>query len=146
MIDAGTTPTFEGGCLCGAVRYRFDGPPLSSSNCFCRSCRLASGATPVGWVVVARRHFQWLQGAPALFQSSPGVTRGFCARCGSPLSYEHADSPSEIELTTGTLDDPDRCPPTREIFYVDRVRWAPSDPTLPHHANGSSDPPLPTTA
>lgn len=121
MTAAQTTPTFEGGCLCGAVRYRFDGLPLSSSNCFCRSCRLASGATPVGWVVVARQYFRWLQGAPALFNSSPG----------------------EIELTTGTLDEPDRCPPTREIFHADRVAWAPSDAQLPHHAHGSSEPPLP---
>jgi hypothetical protein len=42
----------EGGCLCGAVRYRITGEPRSSSTCFCRSCRLASGATPVAWLVV----------------------------------------------------------------------------------------------
>lgn len=128
---------FEGGCLCGAVRYRIEGPARSSSVCFCRSCRLASGAPSVAWFVVDLDQFALLSGTPASFQSSPPVTRSFCARCGSPLSYQHADDPSAIELTTATLDDPRRFAPTREIWHSQRVDWAASDATIAHFSQGS---------
>jgi len=42
----------EGGCLCGAVRYRMVGAPLSSAICHCASCRRASGAPTVAWLTV----------------------------------------------------------------------------------------------
>ena len=40
---------YEGGCLCGSARYRATGPASNACYCLCRSCRLASGATPVAW-------------------------------------------------------------------------------------------------
>jgi hypothetical protein len=122
----------EGGCLCGAIRYGVAGEPRSSSVCFCRSCRLAGGAPSVAWFVVEMRSFRLLRGQPAQFRSSPPVTRSFCARCGTPLSYRHDDAPDLIELTTATLDDPSRFPPTREIWHSEKLAWAASDPSLPH--------------
>jgi hypothetical protein len=124
--------TCEGGCLCGAVRYRITGVPRSSSVCFCRSCRLASGAASVGWFVVALGQYSLLGARPAEFQSSASVVRSFCARCGTPLAYRHADNPDAIELTTATLDEPQRFPPTHEIWHSQRVPWAASDPAIPH--------------
>ena len=136
-----TDPASEGGCLCGAVRYRIVGEPRSSSVCFCRSCRLASGAASVAWLVVPRDQFALLGGAPASFQSSAEVTRSFCARCGTPIAYQHTDDPHAIELTTATLDDAQRFPPTREIWHRHRLAWAASDPQLPHFSGDSgSDP------
>ena len=122
----------EGGCLCGSVRYRITGVPRSSSVCFCRSCRLASGAPSVAWFVVSVDQYTLLSGQPATFQSSPPVTRTFCANCGTPLAYQHADDRNAIELTTATLDDPQRFPPTREIWHSQRVPWAASNPTISH--------------
>jgi hypothetical protein len=122
----------EGGCLCGAVRYRITGEPHSSSVCFCRSCRLASGAPSVAWIVVALDEFALLRGTLATVRSSADVTRSFCGRCGTPIAYQHADDPRTIELTTATLDDPQRFAPTREIWHRYRVAWAASDPQLPH--------------
>ena len=124
----------EGGCLCGSVRYRISGIPRSSSVCFCRSCRLASGAPSVAWFVVDLTQFELLGGKLATFQSSPPVERSFCATCGTPLAYRHADDPTAIELTTATLDDPQGFPPTREIWHSERVSWAASDSTIPHHS------------
>ena len=123
---------FEGGCLCGSVRYRVIGSPRSSSLCFCRSCRLASGSPSVAWLVVDVSQFELLSGQIARFQSSPHVTRGFCPKCGTPLTYEHADDSNAIELTTATLDDPNALPPTKEIWHSQRVTWAPSNPTIQH--------------
>ena len=132
----------EGGCLCGAVRYRITGAPRSSSVCFCRSCRLASGAPSVGWFVVAMGQYTLLSGQLATFRSSAPVVRSFCATCGTPIAYQHADAPDAIELTTATLDDAGRFPPTREIWHSQKVPWAASDPVLAHYrheSQGKSD-------
>jgi hypothetical protein len=123
---------FEGGCLCGSIRYRIAGAPRSSSVCFCRSCRLASGAPSVAWFVVGIDQYTLLSGQPTTFESSPPVTRSFCAKCGTPLAYQHNDDPNAIELTTATLDDPQGFPPSREIWHSQRVAWAASNPTIPH--------------
>jgi hypothetical protein len=131
----------EGGCLCGAVRYRITGVPRSSSVCFCRSCRLASGSPSVAWFVVDIGHYELLSGHPAVFQSSPPVTRSFCARCGTPLTYQHADDAGAVELTTATLDDPQRFAPTREIWHSQKISWAASDPTIPHFSEESGSEP-----
>ncbi|HEY0821156.1 MAG TPA: GFA family protein [Rhizobacter sp.] len=122
-----------GGCLCGAVRYRVIGDPSTTSVCHCRSCRLASGATPVGWLVFPVERFAWLGDPPSTFRSSPPVQRSFCARCGTPIAYQHDDALHEIELTTATLDEPERFPPRYEIWLEDKLAWAMANPGLPHH-------------
>lgn len=134
-----TTSTLEGGCLCGAIRYRVSGPPQSSSTCFCNSCRRASGASPVAWFVVDLAHFAWLQGAPTTYCSSPPVRRDFCPRCGTPIAYRHDAEPEVIELTSATLDDPARMSPTHEIWHEDRIAWVASDAALPHFRCSSDD-------
>lgn len=42
--------TYEGGCRCGAIRYRITGEPLSAGFCHCRMCQRAAGAPVVAWV------------------------------------------------------------------------------------------------
>lgn len=132
----------DGGCLCGAVRYRVTGAPESSNVCHCRSCRLATGAPAVAWVTFARDRVQWLQGEPATTHTSPGVVRGFCARCGTPLTYRNDEDAGTIDLTTATLDHPEVFPPTHHVWVEHRIRWQPMDPALPHHPHGSASEPV----
>ena len=129
-----------GGCLCGAVRYEAEGPFRSVSVCHCRSCRLASGSPIVSWFVLPRSRFRWLEGAPRLFASSPPVRRGFCEQCGTQLTYQHVDAPDDIEVTTLSLDEPGRVPPTREIWLSERVSWVPVNPLLEHYSRDSTGP------
>lgn len=131
--------TVEGGCLCGAVRYRVDGQPSVSNVCHCRSCARASGAPAVAWVTFARDQFAVIRGAPAAFASSPPVTRRFCRACGTALTYEHADRPLEVDVTTRTLDDPDLFPPTFHAWLSDAPRWDRPDDALPKLQKGESD-------
>jgi hypothetical protein len=129
----------EGGCFCGAVRYHLTGSPLSSATCYCESCRRASGAPSVAWVTVDREKFQIVKGEPAAYASSPGVVRRFCGRCGSPLTYENSKLPSTIDITTVTLDDPNRFPPTSEVWLADRVPWQPMNADLKSYPGSSLD-------
>ncbi|PID37320.1 MAG: aldehyde-activating protein [Rhodobacterales bacterium] len=98
-----------GGCQCGAVRYRVASLGRSTV-CHCRMCQKAFGAFYAPLVIV--HGLEWTQGAPSYFASSNVSKRGFCAACGTPLSLEGADDDHEIEIATGTLDNPELAPPT----------------------------------
>ncbi len=113
-----------GGCLCGSVRYETAAPVTEATFCHCRSCRRASGAHSLPWITVARNGLRW-QGvaAPTDYRSSPGVTRRFCHRCGTPLAYATDSSPATVDLTIGSLDDPAAFAPTDHIWMEDAVAW-----------------------
>ncbi|MBS0448319.1 MAG: GFA family protein [Proteobacteria bacterium] len=124
--------TIEGGCLCGAVRYAIGAPPQTSLICHCRTCRRASAAPSVAWITVDRAQFAFTAGTPASFSSSPPVTRTFCAQCGSPLTYITDKYPESIDVTTVSLDEPERYAPTREVWLEYKLAWEPTDPHLRH--------------
>src|SRR5690606_39750123 len=75
-----------GGCACGAVRYAARGTPKFIPNCLCRDCRRATGAPFSTWVGFDTERVSW-EGERAIYRSSPSVSRGYCAQCGTPLSY-----------------------------------------------------------
>jgi hypothetical protein len=129
----------HGRCLCGAVRYRISSEPLSQSLCHCPSCRLAAGASPVGWLVVRRQAFAFVLGQPVRYGSSTTVERTFCAVCGTALTYEETTSPDTIDVTSATLEDQTMFAPTREVWVEYRPRWLPAVPGLAQFAQGSSD-------
>jgi hypothetical protein len=124
----------EGGCFCGAIRYRVDGAPFSISICHCQSCRRASGAPTVSWFVVTRGQFTLLSGSPSTYRSSAHVHRGFCGKCGTPLTYEHDSAPDSVELTTASLDHPAAMQPTKEIWLSDKLPWVTVNQDLDHHS------------
>jgi hypothetical protein len=126
----------EGGCLCGTIRFRLQGSPVHSVICHCTSCRKASGAPSVAWLTVERSQLEFLSGEPRMHRSSPGVIRQFCSMCGSALTYENARSAATIDITTVTLDEPNRFPPDREVWTEDRIPWEPVDRSLRQCSRG----------
>lgn len=96
----------EGGCLCGAVRYRFGLPPLWVAHCHCSMCRRAQGAGFVTWVGTSGAHFELLGSAGTLrtYRSSPAATRSFCGACGTPLFFESTRWPGELHITLASVD------------------------------------------
>ena len=129
----------QGGCLCNSIRYRFTGLPLAQSLCHCRSCRVASGAPSVAWIVVKRSDFAFVTGDPVRFRSSPSVVRTFCGKCGTPLTYQHDESPDTIDVTTATLEAPEAFPPNREIWLEHKIAWEPLNENLQHFQRSSSE-------
>jgi len=118
-----TTRIEEGGCLCGAVRYRITSAPTALVVCHCRSCRRAAGAPSLAWAIFRATDFAFIRGEPATFTSSPGVERGFCANCGTTLTYADADRPEVADVTTATFDNPDAFAPTKEIWLEEKIAW-----------------------
>lgn len=123
---------WTGGCLCGAVRYRATAAPLRAVSCHCAMCRRASGAAFLTFVHFPKEAFTWTKGAPTRYRSSANAERGFCARCGSTLSFARP-SRAEIGVCAGTLDNPQDLAPEAHVFTDHQLAWLHLDDGLPRH-------------
>ena len=123
--------TYEGGCRCGAIRYVATAAPYATSLCHCRSCRLSAGAPSLAWVIFREDDIRITRGSLLVHESSPGVERGFCGRCGTSLSYTRANRPGLFDVTTASLDDPESLPPAKEIWTSQRLSWTAPNAALP---------------
>lgn len=117
------TSGFEGGCLCGAVRYRVSEPPAALGSCHCSVCRRAGAAPYVPWAIVAARSFAVTRGRPAEYASSEHGRRHFCARCGTQLLFTDARRPEWVEVTACSADDPGPLAPEVAIWTASRLPW-----------------------
>ena len=112
-----------GGCYCGAVRFKAVSAPFSQANCHCDNCRRAVGAQAVAWITVKRSDFAYEKGEPKRYRTETSAWRTFCGSCGSSLTYESDDRPEEIDITTGTLDDPEQFAPIKDVFPEEKLSW-----------------------
>ncbi|PRC94541.1 GFA family protein [Solimicrobium silvestre] len=112
-----------GGCYCGLVRYQAEGSASHLVNCHCSICRRTSGAPFVSWFTVPRTAFQFTQGTPTQFKSTEQGLRCFCPDCGTQLSFQHVDTPDEIDLTICSLDNPESLPPEKHIHMESKLSW-----------------------
>jgi hypothetical protein len=112
---------FEGGCLCGAVRFVATGQPESVAWCHCQSCRKHSGAPVSVFAAFKRAAYVVTKGEITKFRSSPGRLRGFCARCGSTLTCESERLANETHFHVGAFDQAAQLQPTRHIFPEERA-------------------------
>jgi hypothetical protein len=111
--------TLTGGCQCGAVRFAIETPLNRASICHCRMCQKATGGPFM--VTVGGKNLRWTRGAPARFQSSNKVARGFCAACGTPLTFKWNRLPEVLAI--GAFDDPARLAPAIQFCVAGRVPW-----------------------
>ena len=122
-----------GGCFCEAIRYEARGTPFNETNCHCSICRRTTGAPFVTWFSVRSPDFRIIKGDPTRFNSTAKGIRSFCSRCGTQLTFEHTDFPDEIDVTTGSLDNPELVPPRDHTRASTRLRWIAAD-GLPEYA------------
>ena len=120
--------SLSGGCQCGAVRFRLEGAPGTSSVCYCRMCQKASASHALGLVSVGKDGMTWTRGEPSWFQSSNAARRGFCSACGTPLAY---DAPDGLALSVLAFDDPDAVAPTIAYGVEAKRNWCDAIPALP---------------
>lgn len=128
----------EGGCLCGAIRYRLDGEIEESAYCHCRTCQRQSGAPVVAWFAIAPTSFTYTKGKPKGFRASTRATREFCGDCGTYLLFREDDASASLGVNTTTLDDPAQVPPTFHIWHQSHIAWFETADTFPRHAKGKA--------
>ncbi|MCK9812967.1 GFA family protein [Pseudomonas sp. MAFF 302046] len=121
----------QGGCHCGGLRYQFSGPLRDIAHCHCSICRRVSGGLVTTWITLPASAFQWLQGTPARYESSPSCVRYFCSNCGAQLALVTSLSPDSIDVTIATLDHPEQAPADRHIWTDSRLPWLHLDEQLP---------------
>ena len=117
------TQAIQGGCFCGAVRFEIDAGDYIAANCHCSMCRKINGAPFVTWLVAPTRAFRYVLGEPALLQSSEKGSRYFCAACGTPMLCINSDHPDQVDVTTGSLDQPENFPPSVAVHEDTKLPW-----------------------
>jgi hypothetical protein len=133
--SAGEGRWAEGGCLCGAVRYRVPLPPLWVAHCHCSMCRRAQGAAFVTWFGIPGEKFAFVGDAGQLrtYQSSADAQRSFCGHCGTPLFFESKHWPGELHVTLASLDAAAAATlqPQAHAYWNSRAPWVELGDHLP---------------
>jgi hypothetical protein len=129
---------YEGGCLCGGIRYRATADPVRGVMCHCPQCRKMSGAPALTFVHFPLKSFTWLKGEPQRFQSSKHAQRGFCPTCGSTLTMHEAVLADRMLVTIGSLDEPGRVHIDDHVWTKDRVPWFDTTDKLPRFHDHST--------
>ncbi|WP_322011965.1 GFA family protein [Paraburkholderia sp. J12] len=130
----------KGGCLCGQIRYEIEGEPEDCTVCHCADCRHASGAPCTAWLSVRLSSFRFIVGVPRVVASSPGVERSFCGVCGTPLTYRHASFENEVDVSAGSLDDPEAVSPAHHTWTSQKLGWVVLADGLPQHPRAWPEP------
>ena len=126
-------PPLTGGCQCGAVRFATGMQPVGAHFCHCRMCQRAAGNVFAALAPVKREHLKWTAAPPDTFASSSAATRGFCAKCGTPLYFAYNQS-GWVALAIGAFDEPERVPPTIHYGIESRLSWLHANEDLPGEA------------
>jgi hypothetical protein len=109
-----------GGCQCGAVRFYITAEMSRPSICHCRMCQKAIGAAFGAFAIVPVGGLVWTQAEPAYFQSSNVARRGFCAQCGTSLTWESAHS---VDVCLFALDEPLSITPEVQLCAENAAPW-----------------------
>ena len=131
MLDmtGGKKVPVTGGCLCGEVRFRVTEPALDTNFCHCRMCQKFSGAPVTAGSTYPSAAVQFTKGEPKYYKSSPFAERGFCANCGSSLTYRPLVPPvtpdwaNWILIYTTSLDNPAPNVPTWHLGIESQMPW-----------------------
>jgi hypothetical protein len=116
----------EGGCSCGAVRYRLTDEPLFVNCCHCLNCQRQTGSAFVINVLIESDRVKVLQGEPAAVDvprddgSMQRIHR--CPTCQVALFSEYT-RPEIWFVRAGTLDDPASVAPDAHIYTRSKVAW-----------------------
>ncbi len=127
----------EGGCLCGAVRFRVGEFSSAIFKCHCSKCRKAFGGASSAAAVVGEGAFEWLQGRAAIreFQSESGFKRCFCSDCGSVLPQFLPDY-KQYWIPVGLLDADPGIRLKQHIHVNSKAAWEILDADTRQHGEG----------
>ena len=118
---------YEGGCQCGALRYRVEGKPLALAACHCTDCQRQSGSAFGMSLIVPKDSFRLLAGEPKIFARTAASGRlvncAFCPACGTRIYHEPAYMETTLNIKPGTLDDTSGLVPGIHVWTKSKQSW-----------------------
>lgn len=126
--------TREGGCLCGAVRFKAEGEPLNVRICHCRNCQKAMGS-PFFARALFPQSALTVEGETSRYPTSPRLERVFCPKCGTRLFAWRVDGTAAGVALAG-FDDRNAFQPTEHIWLSAKMDWVRIDDGLKQYSEG----------
>jgi hypothetical protein len=126
--EASMTDTFEGGCSCGALRYRLTDAPMFVNCCHCTSCQTETGSAFVINALIESDRVETIAGAPEPVmtpsESGKGQQIWRCPDCRVAVWSNYGGANDILRFVrVGTLDDPGALPPDAHIFTRSKLPW-----------------------
>jgi len=123
-----------GSCLCGAIRFSYEGPIGSAAYCHCTDCRRCTGSAFNISVALEAALFKIIGGSPSSYtkQADSGheLTRHFCPDCGSPIYTSSPKHPDRVYVKAGIINDPTLIRPAYQSWALSAVPWSNIDAGL----------------
>ena len=119
----------QGGCACGAVKYRLNREPLYVQACHCTDCQRISGSAFVVNMWIETDEVELLSGTPKTYGLKGGSGRAhdvyFCGDCGVYVWSHYQGVRGCLFVRAGTLDDPSQVKPLAQIYTRSKQDWVP---------------------
>jgi hypothetical protein len=116
----------EGGCACGAIRFRITAPLMGVGVCHCTDCQKASGGAPNYVALAPKEGFEVVQGEARTYvcraDSGEDTVRAFCSTCGTPLWGQPSGAPF-ITVKLGALDGSHDLTPQLHLYTASAKPW-----------------------
>src|ERR1700742_885646 len=123
--------TREGGCLCGAVRFKAEGEPVNVRICHCRNCQKAMGS-PFFARALFKQSALTVEGDTVSYASSEALDRVFCKSCGTRL-FSRRRNGTVAGVALAAFDDRNAFAPTEHIWVAEKMDWVKLEDGLPQY-------------
>lgn len=134
----------DGGCICGALRYRVKALPLAVVMCHCGNCQRRTGSAFSLAMMAWRKDFEVLSGESLACDTSGGSgaihRQHVCPKCLTRTHTEMMAYPDIINVRPGTLDRPRDVTPVAQVWTSVAQPWALA-PDIPRFEENPTDMP-----
>ena len=121
------TEVLEGGCACGAVRYRLTSSPMFVHCCHCLDCQRQTGSAFVLNALIEADRIETLLGTPEpiTVPTDSGHPHDIyrCPHCRTAVWSDYGRRKVLLFVRTGTLDDPSALTPDVHIYVRSKLPW-----------------------
>jgi len=135
-----TTKKYQGGCLCGNVRFEIIGNIKNIVFCHCTQCRKAQGSAFATNGNIDKNDFKFTAGEDQLTAYQEGhLTKFFCQQCGSPIISKNTAYPNTVRIRLGAIETPITEKPEAHIFTTSKADWDDICDDLPQYESYEPD-------
>jgi len=116
---------YQGGCLCGVVRFEIHGPIRNIVYCHCSQCRKVQGSAFATNGIVNTDDFHVTCGSTELgkYEENPGQAKYFCCHCASPILSKNEACPGQVRVRLGTIETDIKERPVAHIYVSSKANW-----------------------